>query len=114
MNIPIHLSSYLYRIHISVLRSAEPITGPPWVIRKFRHHAGVVPCLGDPAFPAEMRSDVLQASRLSLESLVERVCQHQWIEPSRNVTILDAGPNVCNRLPLGSLEKPVRTRIHAV
>ena len=30
MTITIHLSSCQYRIHFVVLRSAEPITGPPW------------------------------------------------------------------------------------
>src|SRR5712691_8339433 len=45
--------------------------GPLWVLRKFRHHAGKTPCLGDPAFSAEVRSDVLQASRSSCISLVQ-------------------------------------------
>ncbi len=105
MGIAAHLSSCQYRVYFVVAQSAEPITGPPWVLRQFRHHAGIALCLGDPAFPAKMRSDVLQASRLSLESLVQRVCQHRWIDPFRNVTTLDAGPNVCSHLPLGSLAK---------
>jgi len=71
MSISAHLSSYQYRVYFVGARSAEPITGPPWVLRQFRHHAGIAPCLGDPAFPAEMRPDALQASRSSLETLVK-------------------------------------------
>jgi hypothetical protein len=89
-----------------VLRSAEPITGPPWVLRKFRTHAGIAPCLGYPAFSAEVRSDVLQASRLSCIALVVRVCQHRWIRPYLHFTTLGAGPNVSSHLPLGSRDKP--------
>jgi len=114
MRIATHLSSYQYHIYFIVVQSAEPIAGPLWVLRQFRHHAGIAPCLDDPAFPAEMRFDVLQASRSSLETLVERVCQRRWIGSASPDTILDAGPNVCSHLPLGSQDKPVRTRIHAV
>ena len=89
-----------------MLRSAEPITGPPWVLRKFRTHAGIAPCLGYPAFSAEVRSDVLQASRSSCIALVVRVCQHRWIRPYLHFTALGAGPNVSSHLPLGSPDKP--------
>src|SRR6266852_7164742 len=114
MGIAAHLSSCQYRVYFVVAQSAEPITGPPWVLRQFRHHAGVAPCLGDPAFPAKMRFDVLQASRSSLETLVVRVCQRRWIGSSTHETTLDAGPSVCSHLPLGSPDKPFRTRIYAV
>lgn len=89
-----------------MLRSAEPITGPPRVLRKFRTHAGIAPCLGHPAFSAEVRSDVLQASRSSCIALVVRGCQHRWIRPHLHCTGLDAGPNVHSHLPLGSRDKP--------
>ncbi len=102
MSITAHLSSCQYHFHCIGLRSAVPITGPPWVLWQFRHHAGIASCLGDPAFPAEKRFDVLQASRSSLEALVERVCQRRWIESSTPDTALDADPNVCSHLPLGS------------
>src|SRR5258707_11146553 len=112
MGIAAHLSSCQYRVYFVVAQSAEPITGPPWVLWQFRHHAGIAPCLGDPAFPAEMRFNVLQASRSSLLSLVQRACQRRWIEPSSLDTALDAGPNVCSHLPLGSQDKPVGVRIY--
>ncbi len=54
MGIAAHLSSCQYRVYFVVAQSAEPITGPPWVLRQFRHHAGIAPCLGDPAFPANV------------------------------------------------------------
>ena len=91
----------------SVSRSAEPITGPLWVLRKFRTHAGIAPCLEHPAFSAEVRCDVLQASRSSYIALVERVCQYRWLGSSSHETALDTGPNVCSHLPLGSQGKPV-------
>jgi hypothetical protein len=106
VTITTHLSSYQYRIHVFVLRSAEPITGPPWVLRKFRTPAGIAPCLGYPAFSAEVRSDVLQASRSSCIALVVRVCQHRWIRPYLHFTTLDVGPNVHSHLPLESRDKP--------
>jgi hypothetical protein len=106
VTITTHLSSYQYRIHFFVLRSAEPITGPPWVLRKFRTPAEIAPCLGYPAFSAEVRSDVLQASRSSCIALVVRVCQHRWIRPYLHFTTLDVGPNVHSHLPLGSRDKP--------
>jgi len=106
VTITTHLSSCQYRIHFFMVRSAEPITGPPWVLRKIRTHAGIPPCLGCPAFSAEVRSDVLQASRSSCIALVVRVCQHRWIKPCLHFTTLDVGPNVSSHLPLGSRDKP--------
>jgi hypothetical protein len=90
-----------------VVRSAEPITGPPRVLRKIRTHAGIAPCLGHPAFSAEVRCDVLQASRLSRIALVVRVCQYRWLRSSFHGAALDTSPNVCSHLPLGSPDKPV-------
>src|SRR5215469_6619312 len=92
---------------VPVLRSAKPITGSLWVLWKIRTHAGIVPCLGYPAFSTEVRYDVLQVSRSPRIALVERVCQHRWLRLSSRETALDAGSNVCSHLPLESQDKPV-------
>jgi len=41
-------------------------------------------------------------SRSSSLPLLSGTCQHRWIESSSPQTALDAGPNVCSSLPLGS------------
>src|SRR6266481_3806355 len=87
-------------------RSASAITAAHWVLLGLRTHAGLATCLGHPAFPAEMRFDVLKASRSSFILLVERVCQRRWLKSHLTFTTLGAEPNVCSHLPLGSKQKP--------
>jgi hypothetical protein len=53
-------------LSVPLLRSAPAITAVRRVIPCLRHHAGIAPCLGHPAFSAEMRSSVLQVFRSSL------------------------------------------------
>ncbi len=88
------------------MRSAEPITGPPWVLRAFRDHAGI-PLFRSSRLFSRVRSSVLKVSRLSHITLVERGCQCRWIRPEFVYQNVDTGPNVCSHLPLGPCRKPV-------
>jgi len=62
----------------------------------------VSPCLDDPVVFGRMSCDVLQASHSSSFCPRTGACQRRWLGSSFPQTILDAGPNVCNSLPLGS------------
>jgi hypothetical protein len=66
------VTTSLSLLSVPLRRSAQAITAIRWVLLSLRHHAGMTPCLDDPAFSAETRCGVLQVFRSSLFPPSER------------------------------------------
>src|SRR5450755_4830546 len=82
--------STLILLSVPLSRSAEPITGPPWVVRKLRDHADISACLGHPAFTVE---SVSTCSRCPVRPfcLCRKICQKSWIKGKPQNSSLPSG-----------------------